>query len=235
MSTVHFTCDKRQQGVIPEPTPSIKCVPNYFKKLAQTHDVGSPFGNGTAKRCVPILDAFSQGFIIPLWEDIIIVTKDGDINLYTHPSKSAGIGTHLGEQLADHPRWNLPYGKLLWKFLNPWIVTTDKNYSCLFTSPLNHLETRFKLMDGVVDTDTYYDRVNFPFIWTGGDGEFTLEKGTPLVQVIPFKREKYNLSTGLVDNIKAEKTSDNLGTLAKNAYRRLFWHKRKGTDAGGYD
>tara|TARA_R110000772_G_scaffold63548_1_gene142265 strand:- start:3782 stop:4471 length:690 start_codon:yes stop_codon:yes gene_type:complete len=227
MSKIRFTCPEIYRGIIPDPTPAVKCIPEYFRKLPLSHETGTPIANGTAKRCIPMLDALTQGFIISLCEDIIVIAKDGDINLYSEERFGFGIGTHNSEQLANHPRWDLPYGKLLWKFINPWIVTTEKNHSCLFTGPLNHLETRFKLMDGVVDTDTYHNQVNFPFIWTGGDGEFTLKKGTPLVQVIPFMREKYKLETGATDERKLTRTRLNLASIANNAYKTLFWHKRK--------
>jgi hypothetical protein len=40
----------------------------------------------------------------------------------------------------------------------------------------------------VVDTDTYTSLVNFPFFATGADGVHEVPRGTPLVQVIPFRR-----------------------------------------------
>ena len=73
------------------------------------------------------------------------------------------------------------------------------------------MEKRFKVLDGVVDTDTYYNNINFPFIWTGGSGEFVIPKGTPLVQVIPFRRESSEFSVGAIDK----------GRKAPN-----IWHSR---------
>ncbi len=37
--------------------------------------------------------------------------------------------------------------------------------------------------------DTYRSLIHFPFVATAPDGVHTLEKGTPLVQCIPFRRE----------------------------------------------
>ena len=113
------------------------------------------------------------------------------------------------------------------KFINPWLIETEEGYSCLFTSPLNHLERRIKILDGVVDTDTYYNNINFPFLWTGGDGEFFIPKGTPLVQVISFKREEYSLQIETVDNDKRANAQAKLGTHLRHAYRSEFWSKRK--------
>ena len=41
---------------------------------------------------------------------------------------------------------------------------------------------------GVVDTDTYTALIHLPFFATGPDGVHVIERGTPLVQVIPFRR-----------------------------------------------
>ena len=47
---------------------------------------------------------------------------------------------------------------------------------------------RSEVLSGVVDTDAFPTPVNFPFVVTAGDGVHVLPKGTPLVQVIPFRR-----------------------------------------------
>lgn len=55
-------------------------------------------------------------------------------------------------------------------------------------SPLNRPNGVFELVAGIVDTDTYTAPVHLPFFATGEDGLYTLEQGSPLVQVIPFRR-----------------------------------------------
>jgi hypothetical protein len=53
---------------------------------------------------------------------------------------------------------------------------------------LNRPSPVFQVLSGVVDTDAFPTPVNFPFIATAEDGVHVLPKGTPLVQVIPFRR-----------------------------------------------
>ena len=74
------------------------------------------------------------------------------------------------------------------KFHNPWAIRTPPGWSCLVTAPLNRTNDVVQILAGVVDTDRYQAPVNFPFVTIAGDGVHTLEKGTPLVQVIPFQR-----------------------------------------------
>jgi len=47
---------------------------------------------------------------------------------------------------------------------------------------------------GVVDTDEYTSLIHFPFFAIAADGLYTLEKGTPLVQVIPFRRDDQQIT-----------------------------------------
>ena len=227
---IRFSCHEQIQDCLPEPRPALKLAPHYFKSIKPQSDNNPK--NGTVKRCVPFLDALSQGFIIPLWADMWVFAKDGEITIEFPDNfpQAETLGQHTYEQILNHPLKNTTYGKLPMKFVNPWLISTDKGVSCLFTSPLNHLETRFKILDGVVDTDTYYNNVNFPFLWTGGDGEFLIPRETPLVQVIPFRREKAAYDVGIIDNKQKNHTVGSLGTKLKNAYRDLFWHKRKQQD-----
>jgi hypothetical protein len=224
---VVFSCDKHLLGAIPSPVPAIKMAPDYFRNVKPQIDNHPK--NGTIKRCVPFLDALSSGFIIPLWCDVYILARGGKISI-DFPSnfpQAGTLGTHSETQIPKHPLSNKPYGNMPMKWVNPWVVATEPGVSCIFTSPMNHMETRFKLLDGVVDTDTYQNNVNFPFIWTGGDGEFFIAKGTPLVQVIPFRREEQRLEVSAVDDEVKGRVSATLATKLKNGYRDEFWHGRK--------
>lgn len=226
---IKFSCSAELQGVLPIPKPSIKFAPDYFKDIAPQMDA-NPL-SGTVKRCVPFIDAMSEGFILPLWADMYVVTRGGEISIDFPPNFPARetLGSHSYEQIKGHPLSDKPYGKNPLKFINPWLIETEAGVSCRFTPPVNHMETRFKVIDGVVDTDTYYNNINFPFLWTGGDGEFIIPKGTPLVQVIPFERKEVSMEIGLIDNDRHQKTQGILGTKLKNGYRDEFWHKRKQT------
>jgi len=47
----------------------------------------------------------------------------------------------------------------------------------------------FEVTSGIVDTDTYRSPVHFPFFATGLDGLHSIAKGSPLLRVIPFRRD----------------------------------------------
>ena len=72
-----------------------------------------------------------------------------------------------------------------------------------FKNPSNNWENDICIIEGVVDTDEYYNNINFPYVWTGKEvGEFIIPQGTPLIHVIPFKRETHNYSVGVLDENK---------------------------------
>ena len=225
---IKFLATPQLLNSIDKPCDAVKALPTWFKSL-------KPFRNshpssGTVKTCVPFLDASRMGYIIPLWCDVYVRASEGSLNVEFPEGfpQSTTLGRHDPEQIYGHPLMNKPYGDVPLKWINPWLIETTEGYSCLITSPLNHLETRFKILDGVVDTDTYYNQINFPFLWTAGDGEFLLKKGTPLAHVIPFKREEFKSSTGEIDAEKQGVSVAKIHTKLRHSYKTLFWHKRKG-------
>lgn len=234
-SLIKFLYQPEHKGVFPEPVAANKVLPSFYKSLKPQWDDGVT--SGTAKRCIPFLEATSAGYIIPLWADLEVKTNNGEISL-TFPDylpMSNSLGQHDIQQLKGYPLEDNPYGSNLMKFINPWTIETPEGYSCMFMSPMNHFETRFKIIDGIVDTDNYYNQVNFPFVWTGGDGSFFIPQGTPLVQVVPFKRQE---TTSVVEELDIERdrlTKSRLGTKLFNSYRQLNWHKRKDETNGGLD
>jgi hypothetical protein len=228
------------------PKPSLQFVPDWFKK-SQSHlsqnvwstydDNGTITGSTTAtvKKCVPFLDAMTSGYIIPCPFDIhinVVDTPEGP-NLFMSWGYEDYdfLLSHSLLQLGKHPESEIkqPGGKIF-KIMNPWHIVTPPGYSCLFVNPLNHHNTNFNFFSGIVDTDTYNDKVNFPFLWTGGSGEFVIKKGTPLVQVIPFKREDWTSSNEVLSNKTFNKfkiQANKIKSVLVDGYRSFFWSKKK--------
>lgn len=226
-SVLRFSCDAGLEGVFPPPVPALKKAPAFYKAI-QTQSSNDP-QSSTVKRCVPFLDALAAGVILPLWADVHVVASGGELSLKFPNSfpQAKSLEQHGYQQMPGHPLADQPYGKLFMKFINPWVIETEPGWSCLFTSPLNHFERRIKILDGVVDTDSYYNNINFPFLWTGGDGEYFIPRGTPLVQIIPFRREDVHLEIGVTDDTRRKNTTAKLGTVMRNGYRSMFWSQRK--------
>ena len=113
------------------------------------------------------------------------------------------------------------------KFLNPWIIKTPPGYSCLFVPPLNNADDRFSIIPAIVDTDSFTMWINFPFIVNGDKYpvlDTELKKGTPYVQVIPFKRDSWKMK--IEEQKEVEKMWLGKYFLKKlHNYKQTFWNK----------
>ena len=113
-------------------------------------------------------------------------------------------------------------GKVLMKFTNPWVIETPEGYSVLFKAPSNSFSD-LHIVEGVVDTDTYNRQINFPFVWAGTETEVDtiIPAGTPLIHVIPFKREKFDLQFDTWDHDRMTHMDMKHETVFKDKYRKL--------------
>ena len=188
---IEFLCEEEDFGIIPAPERSSKFMPNWYAKLAtHTKDSRGRRGNFgmTAKKCLPMLDIMTEGYIIPLFGDVHVRTnKDcSKIDIDSQNPYGKILELHNGLQVGGT---NFPlYPKPIVKFLNRWIIKTSPGWSCLFVAPANHLETRWLTLNAVVDTDNYMQYINFPVVWMENDFDDVIYSGTPIIQVIPFKR-----------------------------------------------
>jgi hypothetical protein len=185
---LEFLCAPEDHGVIAEPQPAKAVLPDWFRKLpAVDSSVLSATNNGlTIKRCMPFLDAMTTGYILPAAATIRLEISDSGkkVNAGWEFDKVM-VSNHGSYQIAGHPCGDRPPMKVH----NYWTIRTPPGWSCLFMQPLNRHGLPVEIIAGVVDTDTYASLINFPFIATAADGLHVIERGTPLVQVIPFRRD----------------------------------------------
>jgi Family of unknown function (DUF6065) len=223
---IEFFCREDLYGVIPEPIPAYKNIPDWWKKLSQTHDGRDHFGSPsmTAKKCLPLLDAMSYGYIIPLQGDLQVITNsDKTIMKIIEPPMLKVAEYHSLEQVGGKSAPGYPLKPI--KFINNWCVKTAPGWSTLFISPLNRLGEPFTCLSGLVDTDKYYKEVNFPAIWHAADFDDKLPAGTPLVLAIPVKRDNFPKSP-VVRAITKEEEID-LAKMHKTQNSRSSYYTRE--------
>lgn len=178
------------------PQPASKVIPEWYKNLSSyINDEKKPNGNGgttaTIKRCMPVFDAITAGYILFTPVDVYVSQKD-DMAWFEWSDKDL-ISFHPIEQAPNHPNRNgvEPYPK----FMNYWSIKTPKGCSVLVTQPF-HRESVFTILPGVVDTDAYTVPINFPFVLNNPKFEGLIPAGTPMAQIIPFKRETWEMNFG---------------------------------------
>jgi hypothetical protein len=208
---------------IPAPYPAVKNLPDWYKTLAR--DVELPGVRGTLhtlKQCPPFLDAMSIGYIIPLSGDANFEMDNAGQLKFDCPNGDASIELHHPAQVAGSP-WGQ---RSVIKFMNPWIIVTPPGYSTLFVPPMNHQEISFHVLAGVVDTDRFYSQINFPAVCLMERGtKCTLKRGTPLMQVIPFKRETWRHEIGHAD---AQRVAASVRSISHShhVYREQAWQRK---------
>ena len=227
------------------PIPVKLNIPEWYKKLE--HSVL----NRTIKGCMPFLDTLTSGYLLKMPQDFYVRHNVDNKNIKGENFKdsfqtfglhemtqslykgfinlNSGLDVHPIKQLGEAPfiekNKNLP----LYKILNPWKIKTPKGYSCLFVPPLNNSDDRFSIIPGIVDTDTFPLEVNFPIVINGDKYpvlETTIKKGLPYVQIIPFKRDKWKMTTKPSEKKEIQNSKIFYGLKLLNTYKDKYWNKK---------
>ena len=151
------------------------------------------------RRIILSTNVAETGITIPLWADLRVrPSLDGhyfeaEFNVQQpHPNARAGKIEPFGfNQTGACPfterRDKSVQGANYLKLVSPWNVRTAKGYSVMITSSLVNPRPEFDVVAGVVNTD-YYHTVNVVLnVLT--DRPFYIAQGTPIAQLIIFKRK----------------------------------------------
>lgn len=228
---IEFLCRPEDEGVIAAPVPARSMLPDWFRRLPAVDPAHLSATNNalTAKRCMPFFDALATGWILPIAATVRLqVSDEGRMVQAGWEFDRVMVSNHASPQVAGHPMQPRPPVK----FHNHWTIRTAAGWSCLFLPPLNRPHPAFECVAGIVDTDSYASPVHLPFFATGADGVHVIERGTPLVQVIPFRRADAALC-GVVRAETAEEAAARerifRQTLAAEGwYRREMRDQRRG-------
>lgn len=222
--------NKDELEILEKPYPSIQGTPSWFKdtpRYIHSHPDVDSYGdpNSTIKKCLPVVDILGAGYHIPLYSDVW-VENAGELNLSFRWSIDSMevVTTQKPEQ---HKKYPVPPGYYdpVFKWINPWIVKTPPGWSTLFLHPQHHEDLPFKSLSAMVDTDKHPSPVNFPFFLRKGfDG--LIPKGTPMIQVIPFKREKFKATYGYDKKNLLQKAWNKAHTVFFERYQKHFWSQK---------
>lgn len=218
--------NKLMMEVREKPVPAANMIPQWWKEMPvyvgnkKSIDL-NPQPNVTAKRCFPLLDGISAGYIMPLWADILVEQQDGGPYIKWNTSDKV-VEAWSWEQSSSY---EIPDGfdKTVFKYLHGWVVKTPPGYSCLITHPIGYNNLPIKTLSGIIDSDSLDTFANSPFIVKSGF-EGIIEKGTPMFQIIPFKRDSWKSSFDVMDDLRLEINTEKLRTKIISYYGR---YKRK--------
>jgi hypothetical protein len=213
---------------INKPKPASAYLPEWYKNMpSYTTGKKAPKDDGespaTIKRCMPIFDSLTAGYIITNPADVYVSKKDGDF-FFQWPAMDI-ITFHPITQAPTHPLTK-DVKALIPKWNNPWTIKTPAGYSCFITQPV-HRESPFTILDGFVDTDKHILPINFPFVMNDQNFEGMIPAGTPIAQIIPIKRDSWEMSIGDEEDIKNTLNSfKSFGIRFFDRYKSTVWTKK---------
>ena len=174
---------------------------------------------GTVKRCPAIPEFMGMGFVVSLWCDVRVeIFEDGSWKWNT-PAKEFNFGSHGPSQLTE---WLPNHAKpsIIMKPDCPWRVRTPKGISMLQLPMFWHFNPNFTVAPGVIWTDIHHE-INQQMLFHKKTGVINLQRGTPLAQYIPIRRETI------------PHTVTNQTPELRNAANTSFYHIRT-KFSGGY-
>jgi len=213
------------------PKPARNYVPKWYKEADRfvggvpDLDPSEPFvGKKTFKLCAPFLDAMTNGYIVELWQDIQVKKTPHGTRIFFEVDMPTVIQRN-GMASADIKQTSeYTIEEFVWKF--PFYFQTPKGYSLMFTHPLNRNDLPFTTFSGIVDADTVMSEGNLPFSLKK-DFEGIIPMGTPIVQLIPIKRDTWisKQCDQIIEIGKKNKFYSQRVTFGW--YKQLIWKNKK--------
>jgi hypothetical protein len=226
--TLTFRCPPGLEKLLPRPIPAVRGLPEWFKTMpANVLNTAMGVEDMTIKKCPPVIDAMTYGYLMPLVTDLEV--RDGEFSWnfasgdFVSDFPRSPIGFHDSSQVVGSPFFQEDH--FLIKFNSFWNIEVPPGYSLLFTHPFNRAELPFSTLTGLVDCDTFHHTpVHFPARWNDANFNGVLPKGTPVAQCVPVKRENWSerfevLSGDAVDQMIKVRIDIGRGT---GTYRHQF-------------
>jgi hypothetical protein len=219
--------------------PSYKTIPDWYKKIPsnvknaphyQLDNVNFSMTNQTVKSCPPFLDAMTTGYMYTLPFDVEFSIEENGTQGFKWRVETECVSTHNSEQFPNVKNTEAQDSKNIFKWFSPFGIKTPPGYSVFFTHPINRFDLPFRTFSGVVETDVYHNAVQFPFMVTTEATKkkpiIIIEKGTPLAQFFPFKRERWQAQNHEYDKEVELKLEDKFFSRIYRSYKTHYW-KRK--------
>lgn len=233
---VHVIKFASMDPVVPLPVPMRTVVPEWYKKSTRfidgekkarviKLDEGRFEGNRSMKACVPFFDAFLFGYAAVLWQDVEVIRtpKGPEFRWLITPEPIDGRDNKGMELLP------IPVGhngtQFVWN--NPFSIQTPPGYSVLITHPLNRFDLPFITLSGVHDSDALLPNGHLPF-YLDDSFEGVIPRGTPMFQIIPFKRDDWkSIDGGDEQRFESHRRGWEGMTKLIGDYKDRYWNKKQ--------
>jgi hypothetical protein len=226
-----FTDTHNPNGVLAKPKPASDYIPHWYKKAqpytnpngkkAPTLD-GTPYA--TIKRCMPVYDMMTAGYIMETPYDIYVHRVDGAP--YFQWGNTDAIAFQDVKQFQNHPySRDINYAV---RITIPWSIKTPKGWSIMVMEPQHHEQGPITCASGIVDTDDFSIPFNMFLKLRDPNFEGMIPAGTPFLQIIPFKREAWKSELGgEKERNKFNSDISKFKTVFFDRYKKFWWKKKE--------
>jgi len=218
--------DRQTYDLHEPPIPAISGLPQWYKDIPAYRDTQQKiFGrNGsTVKQCLPFFDAMTAGYLVTLPCDIAVTRINGNLKVQWQPDMPLfDLENHeraMGIPVPPH------HDPTIWRMVTYPATIVPDGYSILITNPINRFELPFTTVTGFVDSDKLHGALTVSMFFVG-DFEGIIEKGTPVAQIIPIKRESWQHEIVEPDEKYLAQNSFNLLSKMNRSYKNQFWNKK---------
>lgn len=202
--------NKYRNKDVSEVVPAATAMPKWYKDIPKFDENKVP----SLKGCAPFFDAMSSGYVY-------VTPTDIEFTIHNEVCYATVADEEYKDFIADrdpmHPSHFPPvagHDAKHFHWFPMWSVNLPSGYSALYCHPLNRYDLPFVTTNGIVDNDKFDLPGRIPFFIRSGFYGI-LPKGTPFMQVIPIKRDKWLLETEDLD----EKTVDEKWRTGMSKYR----------------
>jgi hypothetical protein len=221
-------------GTAPEPEPTTLNIPSWWKEQPTTINGEQHIVDGsykfTVKKCQAIFDALATGYVLKAPVDIFIDSKkerhEAQVPYDWKHASPLIISSHPREQVSMMPIDKSIFMPDILRIHPLWVVKTPPGYSTLFLPPMHGKDLPIEMVPGVIDTDTFVTDGHLSF-FVKRNFNGVIKQGTPIAQILPFKREDWDHIIHDYDANTIERQRKKIRSTFSNGYRMKFWSKKE--------
>lgn len=228
---ITFSTSDREVAELFPVIPASKLIPDWYKDTPVEIPEIVPFTKPhtpTVKRCVPVLDYLTTGYIIRASYEMHIKQHVDDHYINDFDFRCRHSEKTIGKHPWHQAQFTVNGQKSHYLKINqPWHIKTPPGYSCMIFDPHYHMRKEFSIFPGVVDTDKHDEPIGL--VGLIKEREFMVKPGDPLVVVFPFKREDWQMETKIVtpaEELARSSFKYRLSTYWAGIYASLFHSKK---------
>lgn len=203
MPQIEFSTFNTDNAKYFKPVLAKSVQPDWWKQM-KTHQDVRGVKTQTLRSCPAMDDWLKSGYYI-------LANRDINVRFVTGHDDTEGMECYVeGDDFAtaspSHPSMQFEHSfayfddggpvKDAFKLRLGWNITLPAGYSAMYLDPFLFQNRNFGVWQGIIDADTFTTNTDTTqcILYAKSRKDFTIKKGTPIVQVLPYKREEWTAS-----------------------------------------